>query len=290
MVKQKITGAAAQAEAKQILVLSRERIESTLASFEPRSTFKVWFSTYRGIEEMINLPIELAGEPLLYRILDLDLLDMDGFAQDVASIKVGLDSRFSRLVAQRLLKTLLQLQAISISFAMHGISSASELVTVGSAIGYLQSRRRHFLALLHTIPSACQGSKQLHELDGLNQFLFLIETACMGTAAMHCNLMLAMVYSDFSLEVDGVGASASHGFNALDSLFLEPERTAITEVAGADLAGFKRLPVNRRLIFSKAELENNLAYIAAAYAEFNLDQTTYGQLAAFIPQLAPHGC
>jgi len=283
----KFTGAAAQAEAKRIVAFSREAIESTLAPFEPRRTFKVWFSTYRGIEELINLPIELAGEPLLYRMLDLDLLDMEGFAQDVASIKVGLESRFSRLVAQRLIRTLLQLQAISTSFAVHGLPAASELVTVGAAIGYLQSRRRHLLAFLHTIPRACQGSKQLQELDGLNQFLYLIETAGLGTTAMHHNLMLALVYPDFSLEVDGEGASASHSFNALDSLYLEPERTAITEMVGVGLADLKKVSVNRRLIFSTAELENNLAHIAGAYAEFNLDQTSYGQLAAFICSLLP---
>ncbi len=287
MVMQKFTGAAAQAEAQRVVAFSREAIDSALAPFAPGSTFTVWFSTYRGIEELINLPIELAGEPLMYKVLGLDLLDMESFAQGVASIKARLDSRFSRLVAQRLLKTLVQLQAVSRSFAMSGVPCASELVTVGSAIGYLQSRRRHILALLHTIPNACQGSRQLHELDGLNQFLYLIETACLGTTAMHCNLMLSMVYPDFSLEGDDAGASASHGFNALDSLFLEPERTAITEMAGVDLTGFKKLPVNRRLIFSKAELENNLAHIAAAYAEFNLDQTTYGQLAAFFRSLLP---
>ncbi|WP_401729623.1 hypothetical protein [Stenotrophomonas muris] len=287
MARQQLSGAAAQVEAKRLIAFSREGIESTLAPFEPKSTFKVWFSTYRGIEELINLPIELAGEPLLYKILDFDLRDMKGFVQDLASIKVGLESRLSRLVARRLLSTFLQLKAISTSFAMHGQPAASELVTVGSAIGYLQSRRRHLLALLHTIPRACRGSRRLQELDGLNQFLYLIEAACLGTTAMHRNLMLALVYPDFSLEVDGEGASASHSFNALDSLFLEPERTAITEMVGVDLTDLKKVPVNRRLIFSAAELENNLAHIAAAYAEFNLDQTSYGQLTAFIRSLLP---
>lgn len=288
MVMQQLSGAAAQVEAKRLIAFSREGIESTLAPFEPNSTFNAWFSTYRGIEELINLPIELAGEPLLYKILNFDLLDMMGFVQDFASIKVGLESRFSRLVAQRLINTLLQLTAISASFATHGQPAATELVTVGSAIGYLQSRRRHLLALLHTIPRACRGSRKMQKLDGLNHFLFLIETAGMGTTAMHRNLMLAMVYPDFSLVVDGEGgASASHSFNALDSLFLEPERTAITEMDGVNLADLKRVPVNRRLIFSAAELENNLAHIAAAYAEFNLDQTSYGQLSAFIRSLLP---
>lgn len=287
MVKQQLTGAAAQAEATRVLAFSREAIESTLGPFEPKNTFKVWSSTYRGIEELINLPLELSGEPLLDEILDLVLLDMDGFVRAIASIKAGLESRFSRLVAQRLMKTLMQLQAIATSFAMHQLPAAREMVTVGLAIGYLQSRRRHLLAFLHTIPRACQGSKQLHELDGLNQFLELIETAGLGTTTMHRNVMLALVYPDFTLDVDGIGITASHSFNGLNSLFLEPERTDITEMVGIDVTGVKKVPVNRRLIFSRAELENNLTLIAAAYAEFNLDQTSYGQLAAFIRSLLP---
>ena len=58
-------------------------------------------------------------------------------------------------------------------------------------------------------------------------------------------------------------------------------------MADVDFSGLKRVPVNRRLIFSKAELENNLVHIAAAYAEFNLQETTYGQLANFIRSLIP---
>lgn len=104
---------------------------------------------------------------------------------------------------------------------------------------------------------------------------------------MHHNLMLARVYPDFALDIDEVGILASHSFNGLDSLFLEPERTAITETADVDFSGVRRVSVNRRLIFSMAELENDLALIAAAYVEFNLNETSYGQLAAFIRSLLP---
>lgn len=287
MAGQRLTGTAAQTEAMRALAHSRACIESSLAPFEPRSTFEVWFSTFRGIEELINLPGELRGEPLLHEIEWLPLLDMGGVVRALPSIKAGLESRFSRLVAQRLVHTLIQLHAIATSFATHHLPAAREMATVGSAIGYLQSRRRHLLALLHTIPGVCLGTQRLHELDGLNQFLYLIETAGMGTTSMHHNLMLAQVYPDFTLEVDDVGILASHSFNGLDSLFLEPERTAITEMADVDFSAVKLVSVNRRLIFSKAELENNLALIAAAYAEFNLHETSYDQLAAFIRNLLP---
>lgn len=287
MAGQRLTGAAAQTEAMRALTHSRACIESSLAPFEPRSTFEIWFSTFRGIEELINLPGELRGEPLLDEIEGLALLDIGGMQRALPSIKAGVKSRFSRLVAQRLVRTLIQLHAIATSFATHQLSVAWEMATFGSAISYLQSRRRHMLALLHMIPGACRGTHRLHELDGLNQFLHLIETAGLGTTSMHRNLMLARVYPDFTLDVDEVGILASHSFNGLNSQFLEPERTAITEMTDVDFSEIKLAPLNRRLIFSKAELENNLAFIAAAYAEFNLHETSYGQLAAFIRSLLP---
>lgn len=287
MAEQRFTGSAAQTKAMQALEHSRDSIESSLAPFEPKSTFAVWFLTFRGIEELINLPGELRGESLLYEIEGFALLDMDEVARALPSIKAGLESRFSRLVARRLVHTIMQLHAIANSFAIHHLPAAQEMATIGTAIGYLQSRRRHLLALLHTIPGACRGTRRLHELDGLNQFLYLIETAGLGTTSMHHNLMLAQVYPDFVLNVDDVGILASHRFNVLDSLFLEPERTAIIEMADVDFNAVKRVSVNRRLIFSKAELENNLALIAAAYGEFKLHETSYGQLAAFIRSLLP---
>jgi Holliday junction resolvase len=286
MAGQRLTGAAAQTEAMRALTHSRACIESALAPLEPRSTFEVWFSTFRGIEELINLPGELQNEPLLHEIEGLALLDMGGILRTLPSIKAGLESRFSRLVAQRLVHTLIQLHAIATSFATHQLPAAREMATVGTA-AYLQSRRRHLLALLHTIPGVCRGTQRLHELDGLNHFLYLIETAGLGTTSMHHNLMLARVYPDFALNVDEVGILASHSFNGLDSLFLEPERTAITEMTDVDFSAVRRVSVNRRVIFSKAELENNLAFIAAACVEFNLHETLYGQLAAFIRSLLP---
>lgn len=287
MAGQRLTGAAAQTEAMRALAHSRAGIESSLEPFEPRSTFEVWFSTFRGIEELINLPGELCGEPLLDEIAGLTLLDMGGVLRAFPSIKAGLEARFSRLVAQRLVNTLMQLHAIATSFATHQLPAAREMATVGTAIGYLQSRRRHLLALLHTIPGVCRGTQRLQKLDGLNQFLYLIETAGLGTTSMHHNLMLAQVYPDFALDVDEEGILASHSFKGLDALFLEPERTAITEMADVDFSGVKLATLNRRLIFSKVELENNLVLITAAYAEFNLHETSYGQLAAFIRSLLP---
>lgn len=282
-----LTGADAQSEMGRILSESRARITSTLAGFEPESTFNVWFTTLRGIEELINLAGELEDEAILDRILDLNLLNPATLARDLPIFHAGLMKQFTRDVSTRLVETLLQLHAVAASFVQHQIPTGLHLARVKSAIGYLQSRRRHLLALLHTIPGTCRGSKKLQGLDGLNQFLYVIETDGLTTTNMHQNLMLALVYQDFTLRVDSVGVLASHGFNALDPLFLEPERTAIVEMTDVDFSSYTSVPVSNSVIFSKAELENNLNLIAAAYAEFHLENTSYGTLAAFVRSLLP---
>lgn len=287
MAIRRLTGNAVEAEGTLILNESRTAINSKLASFELKSTFDVWFSTFRGIEELINLPSELKDGALCDHVLGLDLLDMNSFMRKIPAIHAGLTAQFTSSVAARLLQTLVQVSAIATSFAMHQLPAARHMGTVGAAIGYLQSRRRHLLAFLHTIPGVCRGSQKLQELDGLNQFMHLIETAGLATTSMHQNLMLARVYPDFELKVDNLGVLASHSFNALDTLSLEPERTAITEMTDVDFIGVKHVPVSSSLIFSKAELANNLELIATAYAEFNLQDTSYGSLANFTRSLIP---
>lgn len=86
MAGQRLRGAAAQTEAIRALAQSRAGIESSLAPREPRRTFEVWFSTFRGIEELINLPGELRGEPLLDKIVVMSLLDIDGALKALPSI------------------------------------------------------------------------------------------------------------------------------------------------------------------------------------------------------------
>jgi hypothetical protein len=203
------------------------------------------------------------------------------------SIKAGLESRFSRLVAQRLVHTLIQLHAIATSFATHQLPAAREMATVDTAIGYLQSRRRHLLALLHTIPGVCRGTQRLHGAGRPQPVPLPHRDSRPGDNV------------DASQPDDGPGVPGlrlrrrrggdlgSHSFNGPALLFLEPERTAITEMAEVDFSGVRRVSVNRRLTSSKAELENDLAFIAAAYVEFNLHETSYGQLAAFIRSLLP---
>jgi len=63
---------------------------------------------------------------------------------------------------------MVQAMAIGASFALHKIESTKgDFQTVGSAIDYFQSRRRHLVALLYTLADAATGSQTVAQLDTL---------------------------------------------------------------------------------------------------------------------------
>lgn len=57
--------------------------------------------------------------------------------------------RFSETFANRFANLMIQAAAVAVAFASHGHSASREFSTVGEVIGYLQSRRRHLVALFH---------------------------------------------------------------------------------------------------------------------------------------------
>ncbi|MFK5108795.1 hypothetical protein ACI394_30195, partial [Klebsiella pneumoniae] len=62
------------------------------------------------------------------------------------------------------------------AFVKNGLLEMSQgFLSVGTMIGYFQSRRRHFVSLLHTLPSACRGRQRVDPLDTLNIFVPLID-------------------------------------------------------------------------------------------------------------------
>lgn len=89
MAIRRLTGNAVEAEGTLILNESRTAINSKLASFELKSTFDVWFSTFRGIEELINLPSELKDGALCDHVLGLDLLDMNTGCTTIAALEAA---------------------------------------------------------------------------------------------------------------------------------------------------------------------------------------------------------
>jgi Holliday junction resolvase len=283
----KVAGREAEEQAEKWIVEWSAAIATALAPYEPAHTFDFWFNALRGIEELINLPGELDDDDLLERILALPLQDIVTVGRSLGAIQSELEYQFATGVATRLRGTIRQICAIAMAFSIHKVPVNPPLRTVGAAIDYFQSRRRHFLALLHTIPKACRGDRRLTEIEGIGHFAYLIESAGIGLTNMHQNLMLAKVYPDFEMEITKHGVMANHGFDALNQAFLEPERSDITEMPMDKLHGVKLQSVPDDLIFSTAELLNNLKVISAAYDEFHLAQTAFGPVVALIQSLAP---
>jgi hypothetical protein len=270
-----ITGAEAEALIKSQIEAHGGGIANALAAFAPEESFHTWLDTIRAIEEFINLPRFGLGDdqPLAEAILNLRLLPPDPNA--LAQIRLALMAKFGDRFAERFVRTAIQASAIGAAFWKTG----------ADANDYFQSRRRHLTALLYAMPTLCHGRGALHSLDTLNQLLPVVEHSGITITGLHEKLMLAKVYPDFSLEVDATGFRANHNYEPLDALHLEPERASIVEMitAGAshDVTEAPE-PVDPRLIFSAAELRNNIRLIEAAYGEFDLQATPFGPVAQLV--------
>ena len=161
--------------------------------------------------------------------------------------------------------------------------------TVNSAIDYFQSRRRHMVSLLYTLPDAATGREPVPLIDTLNQFLPLVELNGATLTGLYEKAMLAEAFPNFSLHVMGDGFYGSHDYAVLDGMHLEPERTSIVDMQALEpgiVEGAKLEPVSRSCLFSAAELRNDIRLMEAAYAEFDLAGGDFRFAAAFVRHIA----
>lgn len=285
-----ISGQAAENLLHEQIAAHHGGILRALAPLDAQSAVSAWLDTIRAIEEFINLPLFGLDDDALEQAivaLRLDAINPGAFAQ----IGGALTSRFGSNVARRFTMTLMQAAAIGAAFRQHGLlEAAAGFQTVGHAISYFQSRRRHLVTLLYTMPAACKGSQPVQRMDTLNLFMPLVEVNGITLTGLHQQLMLAKVFPDFKLFADQQGFSANHRFEPLDVSFLEPERASIVDMQAAispELAETFEA-VDPRLIFSAAELRNGVRLLEAAYAEFDLTSSAFAPVAALIPDFLAH--
>ena len=182
--------------------------------------------------------------------------------------------------------------AMGVAFAAHGQDARNASITldtIGGAVDYFQSRRRHFVSLLYTMPHACSGSLVLQPYDALTVLLPQVEHSCIAITGFHHKLALLEALPDFSLEVDGIGAMASHDFETLDDYFLEPERASIhvmAELRGDQFTMPAMEPVDGRKIFSTAELRNGVKLIGATYEAFGLKDSDFSAMGVLVVAFA----
>lgn len=283
---EKLYGKDAQQFLLEQLTAAQNGLAEALARYEPNGTFNDFLGTFRAVEEFINLPLFGLNDLSLERelvALRLDNLDPAQLRRVCARLLKCIDKE----VVNRLVTLIVQSSAMFIAFSNHGMhEAAGGLQSVKHAIGYFQSRRRHLLAILYTLPTACKGSTKLAPLDTLNVFLPQAEGAGVSITTNYSSLMLSHFYPDFHVLLSGPGYTCSHFYEVLDSSFLEPERAGLMEMVEvmAD-RNFRKTLENkpRGKLFSAAELRNDMRVISTAYAEFNLAEiNSYASMMLFV--------
>ncbi len=277
------TDLASHEAAAQALTLDEQKILALLAPYEPVSATLAWFQTLRGIEECINfLTADWDEEGIEQQLL---LMPVAALVRDEAPLAEAiaiLTARFSRNVAVRFEDLVRQGAALARIFAGHGyLEGAAAFHCVGTMILYLQSRRRHFVGLLHRMPSACRGQRVVGPSDMLAICLPIIELVGIRMMGKQNALNIAAARERLRLP-----AAPADELPMLDSLFLEPERLRITETAMAvvDTAAFmaaREVLLPDRL-FSAAELRNDILLAEAAYAEFGLRRSSFAPAAELV--------
>lgn len=273
------TSSPEQALANRILD-HEKRIADALAPLDPHTATYAWIDTLRAIEECINLMhVDWGDDAFEHTLMTLPVAGLLANPANLLSVRQRFIERFSEPFANRFTNLLVQSSAISASFAGHHlVEVAAGFQTVATMIGYFQSRRRHFVALLHRLPSACQGRQLVAPLDTLNIFLPIVELEAIQMMGVQESLLIKRAGAKL-----GLPDPASLDLAMLDNFFLEPERSRIDEMpitpAGmAMLAMREELKADR--LFSAAELRNDILRIEAAYAEFDLSATDFAPAAA----------
>lgn len=286
MNQHNLTGQSALSLVEDQLGQHIEGILRVLAQFEPQAALNAWFETLRASEELINLTGELDDDVLARELVGL-ALNKAMLPRRLKFVLHHLCYLYGDDFAQRQAKLYMQLSAMQQSFAMHGVVPAAiGLSTIGHAIDYLQSRRRHLVGLLYLMGSgACRGHITMTDSDTLTWLLPQIEISGTTITGLLQQRVLGKLYDDFTLHIGLQGFTASHDYPTLDELFLEAERVPIIE-----RTSYLQSQVNENVpperVFSAAELRNNIGIIEEAFAEFELANTPFAAMAALVRELS----
>ena len=269
------------------LIFEKKRgVSASLAPYEVETAICHWLDTLRGIEELINLQtVDWDDERFEHEVFAFQVLHFSQHTSKIMAIRERLLARFGEHFVNRFINLIVEGNAIATSFLAHGrLDIASGFQTLGTMIGYLQSRRRHFVGLLHLMPAACRGSEPIGQLDTLNIFLPIVE--------FYSALMIGSQYSlmvEFAQDRLGIEEDASAELSMLDGLFLDPERASVIEMPSSD-AGLEMLKAKDALpsdrLFSAAELRNAILVIEAAYGEFDLHGSDFVAAASLVCRLS----
>lgn len=160
----RVSGDAARSLIEAQLTAHGDGILSVLGRYRLADAFPAWHGTIRAVEEFINIPWFGIDDPRVEArpcSMPLDHRLMSNIEPIFRAVREILSPRFEAGVVSRYLQTMLQTAAIASAFKMHGqvaFGPGITLDTVGAAVDYFQSRRRHMVSLLYTMPFACGGT------------------------------------------------------------------------------------------------------------------------------------
>lgn len=281
-----LTASSTEEALTERIALQEAQIADALAPYDPRSATYAWFDTLRAVEECINLiTVEWEEDGFDQMLFSLPIAELDQHLGQFRSVQARLVERFGQNFGARFANLSLQGFAIATAFSHQGaVEVAAGFHTLGTMLGYLQSRRRHFVGLLHLLPRACRGNRVVIPLDTFNTFLPLIEFTAIQMMGAQNALLVKLSRARLGLPEREDAALAM-----LDALFLEPERARIIDIpltgAGAEILRSKETLQADRL-FSAAELRNDILTIETAYAEFDLAGSGFPVAATLVRRLS----
>lgn len=260
-------------------------IREGLAGFDAIQTPSAWHRILQGAEELINLVMEPWDEDALHEeFVHMPLVHAATARSDW--VKTQIAARYDDGMEARVTLTLQIVASLSSSCRLHGYPL--RLDTVLEAAGYLQAVRRRWLALFYVMPSACQGATIARTAHDLFPLVTLAEFAGGPMTGLAQMAMMARMFDDYSVTSDGVGVMASREAALLDSGGMDPERVSIL-----DMIDFGKEPiappVHEKIVvprlLSKAEVRTQIDLFEAAFAEFDLAGTSFGEIQRLIRPL-----
>lgn len=281
-----LTASTAEQALLERIALQEQQIADALAPYEPHSATLSWFDTLRAIEECINLiTVDWDDDEFERDLISLPVARLQQGPGHLASVRQRIEARFGAKFCNRLTNLLIQSMAVASAFASHGLwHVVAGFRTLGTMMGYFQSRRRHFVGLLHMLPTACRGRQVVVPLDTLNIFLPIVELSAIQMMGAQNALIVKLARARLGLPDCESGEIAM-----LDGLFLEPERSRITELPvpedGARILE-SREPLSPDRLFSAAELRNDILAIEAMHGQFNLASTEFVKAATLVRRLS----
>lgn len=255
-----------------------------LAPFDAVQTPTAWHRVLQGAEELFNLATEPFDDETLHeRLTNMPLAT--AVAGGRAWIQKEIRALYDGGIEDRVLEALELAFALTTACRRQGYPL--ELRTVGEVAGYYQTRRRRMVAFLYIMPRLCRGSRVARTAHDIFPLITLMELAAGPMTNFAQMAMMSRVFEDYTVTSDGVGLQASREALLLDEGGMDSER-----VSALDMAAFGRMgavttahrPAPRRLL-SKSEVLMMIDHLEAAFDEFDLKSTSFGEMKRLLSPL-----